>query len=287
MGIKKVFCLFMVGIFAFFASPVAEAGSSLDKILKVKKLVVGTSPEYPPLSYKKGNEIVGFEPTLAKIIAHSMGVELQLVEMEFHDLLPALKEGKLDMVLSAVTMTQGRNLHVAFVGPYLTSGQNILASREKVENIHHINDMNRPDFTLAVNKGTTGEATARAVLSKAKIIVKDNLTEALQLLLDGKADAIMADDPYIRVMELKHRGKGLASSTKPFTFEPFGIAIPGEDSLYLNWLQNFMLTMERSGRLQTLVTTWYSMLPAQMNYKPGARHQDDEITVMPRKSSAF
>lgn len=258
---------FFVVITLIFTSPNPTlAGEALDNIVDRGELVVGTSPEYPPLSFKdKDGSVVGFEPTLARIIAGSMGVKLKIVEMNFHDLLPALHDGKLDMVLSAVTMTPGRNMHVAFVGPYLTSGQNILAHEDKVRGITNITDMNNPDFTLAVNKGTTGEATAKDVLPKANIKVENTLTDALQLVLDGKADAVMADDPYLRVMALKYKGQGLTTSEVPFTFEPFGIAIPANDSLYINWLRNFMLTLEGSGRLEALVKTWYGTIPRQMS----------------------
>ena len=105
----------------------------LDGIVQKGELVVGTAASMPPLNMttKKG-EIIGFEIDLARMMASAMGVKLRVEPMEFSKLLPALENGKVDMVLSGMTITPARNLKVAFVGPYFISGKAFLTKIETI-----------------------------------------------------------------------------------------------------------------------------------------------------------
>ena len=96
----------------------------LDRIQQRGELVVGTAGSMPPLNMTtKDGRVIGIEPDLARYMASSMGVKLRIETMHFHELLPALEAGKVDMVLSGMTITGRRNLKAAFVGPYFISGK--------------------------------------------------------------------------------------------------------------------------------------------------------------------
>ena len=126
----------------------------LDRIQEKKELVVGTAASMPPLNMTtKDGQIIGMEMDLARFFASGMEVKLTLKPMNFNDLLPALEAGQVDMVLSGMTMTPGRNLKVAFVGPYFASGKSILAKMVNVGSIDEIAKMNNPDKVLVALKG--------------------------------------------------------------------------------------------------------------------------------------
>jgi polar amino acid transport system substrate-binding protein len=95
----------------------ASAGSALDRIIKKGELAVGTSGTQPPMSAtnKKG-ELMGMDVDISKAMADAMGVKLKFVPIPFAELLPALEAGKVDMVLSGMTITPERNRKAAFVG---------------------------------------------------------------------------------------------------------------------------------------------------------------------------
>ena len=96
----------------------------IDRILAKKELVVGTAATMPPLNMTtKDGKIIGYEPDLAAIFADAMGVKLTMKPMRFSDLLPALQAGKVDMILSGMTMTPKRNLTVAFCRALFPLGQ--------------------------------------------------------------------------------------------------------------------------------------------------------------------
>ena len=118
---------------AFSLVTAAAAGTSLDRILQKGELVVGITGTQPPLNATtKDGKIIGFDADIAAAIAMNMGVKVKFSKMQFSELLPALEAGKVDMVLSGMTMTLSRNLKVAFVGPYYISGKGILTKAKTI-----------------------------------------------------------------------------------------------------------------------------------------------------------
>ncbi|MGD8228491.1 MAG: transporter substrate-binding domain-containing protein, partial [Desulfobacteraceae bacterium] len=103
----------------------------INRIQQKGELVVGTAGSMPPFNMTtKEGKIIGFEPDLAEYLAGSMGVKLRLETMPFADLIPALETGKVDMVMSSMTMLTERNMKVAFVGPYFISGKSLLTKTQ-------------------------------------------------------------------------------------------------------------------------------------------------------------
>ena len=236
----------------------AMAGQVLDRIIKKGELTVGMSTDFPPLHVKdKDGQIIGLDADLAKAIAMAMGVKPKIVTMRFYDLLPALQAGKVDMVISGMTITPERNLKVAFVGPYFISGQAILAKHETVLKLNQKKDVESLEFNLAVPKGSTSEAIAKAILPRASIIVTETMGQGLDMVITGKADALMADKPYCVVASFRNKDKNLEVS-ETFTYEPLGIALSGDDSHLINWMENFLMAIQGNGTLEKLTKFWFT-----------------------------
>jgi polar amino acid transport system substrate-binding protein len=92
----------------------------------------------------KDGKVIGFEMDLAKFMANAMGVELKLKRMEFSKLVSALEDGRVDMILSGMTITPKRNLKIAFVGPYFISGKAFLTKVETIANAKDLVEVNSP-----------------------------------------------------------------------------------------------------------------------------------------------
>jgi len=236
-------------------SPVAPV---FDRILKKGELVVGTAGSMPPFNMTTmDGKVIGFEADLAGYIADAMGVKLRLELMPFSELLPALEAGKVHMILSSMTMTPERNLRVAFVGPYFISGKAVLTKIETIASIKDFSEIDHPKITLAAIKGSTSQAFVEEVLPKAKLVTTKDYDEAVQMVIQGKVHAMVADYPICVISVFRYPGKGLLSVVDPFTYEPIGIAVPPNDPLLVNWLQNFLDTLEGSGELEKLKADWF------------------------------
>ena len=230
----------------------------LDRIVQRGELVVGTSGEQPPLTVKtKEGKIIGLDADLARYMANAMGVGLRFEVMPFPELLPALETGKVDMILSGLTITPKRNLKVAFVGPYYISGKGILTKMQKVASLKEASGMNTPDFTLAALKDSTSQLFAEKLIPRAKLVTPNSLDEAVELVIQGKVDALVADYPVCAVSAFRYRGKGLAAGEVRFTVEPLGIALPANDPLLVNWVENFLRMLQGTGGLAKLEQRWF------------------------------
>jgi polar amino acid transport system substrate-binding protein len=251
---KMTMVLFLLMCFVSFAS----AGPTIDSILKKKELVVGTSANLPPMAFKaKDGNPKGFDIDLSRIIAAAMKVRLRVEMMPFDQLIPALESGKIDMILSCMTITPERNLRVVYVGPYFMSGQSILTTKDIAININGLDDINNPAFSIAVPKGTTTEKIAKIVLPKAKLVVAGSTEDTLDLLRKKKVKALMADYPYTSVTSFKYKDKGFVANP-PFNAEPIGIAIRQDDPLLTNFLQNMLITLKGGGVLDEMTKRWFT-----------------------------
>jgi polar amino acid transport system substrate-binding protein len=257
MGVAVAVVMMVLGSQLFAAGKNLSSSPVLNKILSNKELVVGTAAGMPPLNMKtKDGKIIGLEVDLANDIATAMGVKLTLKTMPFNDLLPALEGGKVDMVLSGMTMNPTRNLKVAFAGPYFDSGKSLLAKLENVQSINSMEKMNNPDKTLVALKGSTSQLFAENALPKAKLVLAEDYDQAVAMIRNDKAIAMVADFPICAVSILRYPEAKLGMSDKPFTYEPIGIALPPTDTLMINWVQNFLNAMDRIGGLKKIEDRW-------------------------------
>jgi polar amino acid transport system substrate-binding protein len=239
-------------VFAAGTSPV------LDRIQEKKELVVGTAASMPPLNMTtKEGQIIGVEMDLARYFAGGMDVKLTVKSMQFNELLPALEAGQVDMILSGMTMTPARNLKVAFVGPYFASGKSILAKMVNVGSIDEIAKMNNPDKVLVALKGSTSQMFVEKVIPKAKLALADDYDQAVTMVRNDKAVAMVADYPICMVSVFRYPDAKLGTLERPISYEPIGVALPAGDPLLVNWVQNFLQTLEKSGEMKMLLEKWF------------------------------
>jgi polar amino acid transport system substrate-binding protein len=160
------------------------------------------------------------------------------------------------MIISSMTMTLERNLKVAFIGPYYISGKGILTKAANIETMQKTEGLNNPDFKVAALKNSTSQSFVEQAAPKAEVIATISYDEAIDMLLQDKVNAVVADYPYCAFTAFRFQEKGLVAGQSKFTIEPLGIAIP-EDALLINWLSNFLNMLEASGQLKRFAEKWF------------------------------
>ncbi len=242
------------------AAAVGEAGSpGLSRIVKSGVLRVGMSGGQPPLNVRnKQGQIIGLEADLAEILANAIGVKAKLVAKPFSQLLPALEAGEVDLVMSGLTITPERNLRFAFVGPYFVSGKAILTQSKALAKADEASDIDDPGIKLAALEGSTSQDFVQAFVPKAELVTTKDYDEAVDLVIQSKVDALVADYPICVLSVFRHPGKGLATLVSPLTVEPIGVALPPDDPLLVNLIQNYFNLLEGTGTLERLKEKWFS-----------------------------
>lgn len=239
------------------SGPRTSPDAHLQHILDRGELRVGVTADQPPLNMRDRNgDVVGFEIDIVQALAHAMGLELRLVVQPFADLLPGLERGETDLVISGLTMTPERNARVAFAGPYYISGMSVLSRAKEIVDVEDPVALDVGGRRYAALAGTTSEKFVRDILPKATLLSAPDYEAAVQMVIDGRADALLADSLVCSLATWRHPDAGLRAMATPFTVEPLGIAIPPDAPLLLNLVDNYVDTLEYTGLLASFKAKW-------------------------------
>jgi len=232
--------------------------STLDRIARRGILRVGSAADMPPLNMlNKAGVPMGLDVDLARDIAAAMGVRLKMVIKPFPELLPALRAGDVDMVISGMVITPERNMKAAFVGPYLVSGITLLTPFKSPVADADIANLNAEAFAYAALKNSAAASLVRQMMPKARLMTVNSYPAAVDLVLAGKADAMVADYRVCVLALLRHPNQGLVSRVTPLTYAPLGIALPKGDAQTINWVTNFLENLRESNGLVKLKAKWF------------------------------
>ena len=156
------------------------------------KLIVGMELTYPPFEMTDERGIPsGAGVEMAKALAQYLGKEIDIENIPFEGLIPALKTGKIDLIVSSMTKTEEREKSIDFSDPYANTGLSLLVAKDSP--IKGIEDLKRKGVVIAVKKGTTSHIYATEHLSEASLLVEEKEDTCVLEVIQGKADALMYD----------------------------------------------------------------------------------------------
>jgi His/Glu/Gln/Arg/opine family amino acid ABC transporter permease subunit len=165
---------------------------------KRDRLIIATDATYPPFEFKERGVLKGFDIDLGNALGKEMGVQIVWLPMKWDGVIPALDSGKVDLIMSGVTVNEERKRSHAFTRPYFLSGQAI-ARRKGNAHIAGIADLLAPGRTVAVQKLTTGqEAVEKQGMPADRIKRFSTLQDALLDVRNGRSDAVVGDLPALR-----------------------------------------------------------------------------------------
>lgn len=226
--------------------------SNLDRILESGVLVVGTTADYRPFTYREGGELKGYDVDLARLIARELGVQINFVDTTWSQLVPDLRDRKFQLAVGGITRTLSRQTRVGFTEPVLIIGKCPLVRRSDRERYQDLESIDQPGVTVAVNPGGTNEKFVRKHIKQARILlVEDNLAIP-SFIAGGRADVMLTDN--VEAVEAARKDPTLVavSPDKPLSTETLGLMTERDDQAFLNWLNLFLSQAEADGRLPKL-----------------------------------
>jgi len=239
------------------AAAAPAGGHRVQQIVASGTLRVGLSGDQPPFNMTaRDGRIIGFEVDVVRKLGEAMGLAVALVQKPFEDLLPALERGEVDLVMSGVTITAERNARVAFVGPYFVSGKSLLTRSPEIANVGSFAALDVPGRTYVALAGSTSEALAREQLPRAEVVTTADYESGIERVRAGRVDAMIADFAICQVTVWREPHAGLLTIETPLTAEPLGIALPPDDPLLVNLVDNHLRTLEWTGVLTQLKARW-------------------------------
>lgn len=257
--LKPLFVALVILLAVVGVPVVAAQGGALDRVQERGELVLGTSGNMPTMSMvDSSGKVSGFDIDMARLMADSLGVKLEVRLLPFGDLLGALAAGEVDVVISNVTITPKRNLRVAFVGPYLESGKCVVTKNETLARADEASiDLNTPETRLAVLKSSTSEDFARELFPNVTLVPIESYASAAKLVADGEASGLLTDYPICLSTLKQNPDAGFVSLFSLLTYEPIGIALPPGDAQFINWTENFLRRLDGTDTLKALSQRWF------------------------------
>lgn len=174
------------------AAPEAPEKTLWEQIQEAGVITVGNSPDYEPYEFEDGQgNVIGFDIDLLGLICDELGVEYQLVAMNFDNIITAVQNGQVNIGMSGFSVTPERMEQVDFTVPYLSSAQAVVVNPDS--DIKTLEDLTGKKITAGM--GTTGELAAQENIADAEVIGLDNYAAAFLQLKNRGADAAVADLP--------------------------------------------------------------------------------------------
>jgi arginine/lysine/histidine transporter system substrate-binding protein len=259
---KKWFSIFLssillIGLLA--ACGTAENGAENTNGSEDKKVLkMGTSADYAPFEYidtAKGDEIVGFDIDLAKMITEELGYEFEIVDMDFAGLIPALQAGKVDFVLAGMTPTEERKQNVDFSDVYYVAKNMIVAKKDS--GIKTVEDLKGKTVGVQTGSIQEGEAKELAKTIDMKIESRNRIPELIQEIQAGRFDAAIIEDTVAKGYIKNSNGK-LEGNTIPTNEEEAGSAIAFPKGSELTEEFNKVLKEKlENGEVEKLIKKWF------------------------------
>ena len=190
----------------------ADQNAAADDTLKTVeagKLIMATNAAFPPYEYIEGNDIVGIDAEIAGAIAAKLGLELEIVDMEFDSIIESVKGGKADIGLAGMTVTDERMEDVDFTVSYATGVQVVIVAEDSA--ITSVDDLfaEGASTIIGVQRNTTGDLYTTWDLEEKGLATIDRYSkgaDAIQALKVGKVDCVVIDNEPAKAFVAENEG---------------------------------------------------------------------------------
>ena len=231
----------------------AACGSSKDSdsnksSCKAGTLTMGTNASFPPYEYVDDNgNIVGIDAEIAQAIADKLGMKLEIKDMEFESLVPAVKAKSIDLALAGMTVTDERKQSVNFSDSYST-GVQVVIVKENSE-IKTVDDLKGKK--IGVQAGTTSDTYCTDDFGEENVKQFSNGSLAVAALANGQVDCVVIDNEPAK--NYVAANSGLKILDTEYVTEDYAIAISKDNDELLKKVNNALKELKEDGTVDKIV----------------------------------
>jgi polar amino acid transport system substrate-binding protein len=220
-----------------------------------KELIVGMEMAFPPFEMlDSSGQPAGVSVDMARAMGRYLNRPIRFENIPFDGLIPSLKTGKIDVIISSMTVTEDRKKSIDFSDPYLKMGLAILAAKNS--DIQSINDVDKPGRNVVVKKGTTGDIYAIQHFKNVNLLVLNDESACAIEVAQGKADCFIYDQ--ISVFENWKRYETTTRAIlQPFTQEEWAMGIKKGNDALRTQINAFLKEFKDSGGFDALGNKYF------------------------------
>lgn len=230
-----------------------------EKPAAVKVLKVGMDAAYPPFGSQdiKTKEYVGFDVDIIKAIGKEEGFDVNIQNLAFDGLIPALKTNNIDVAINDITITEDRAKSVDFSKRYYIAGLGVVVKKDNTT-IKTAKDLEGK--RLGVSIGSTGEEAARKI-AKAQVKVFNQLNEAFLELKNNGVDAVINDIPTNEYYANTTGRNDVKTIEVALTTEDLGIAVKKDNKELLTKINSGLAKIKKNGEFTKIYQKWFGKEP--------------------------
>ena len=226
----------------------AEAAPAALTTVTAGKLTMSTNAAFPPYEMTTDSgDFEGIDIEVADAIAKKLGLELQVDDMDFDAALLAAQNGKSDIVMAGVTVTDERQKVMDFSDTYAEGIQSIIVPEDS--DIASADDLTGK--AIGTQRGTTGYIYCTDDFGEDNVIAYDDGLTAVQALNNGQVDAVVIDNAPAK--EFVEANPGLKILDTAYAQEDYAIGVAKGNTELLNAINGALEELEADGTLQAIV----------------------------------
>ena len=243
------------------SAPAASAEAPELKTVEAGKLIMSTNAQFPPYEMVADNgSFEGIDVEVAQAIADKLGLELVIDDMDFDAALLAAQQGKSDMVMAGVTVTEERQKVMDFSDSYATGVQVVIVKEDSP--IASVDDLSNAEM-IGCQKATTGyiycsDTVENGGYGEDHVTAYDDGATAVQALVNGQVDAVVIDNAPAQ--EYVKANPGLKILDTEFTNEDYAIGMAKGNTALLEAINGALAELTADGTLQAIVDKY---IPAE------------------------
>ena len=230
-------------------------GTDTAKTDDANKLKVGSTIDFAPFEFQDETqkEYQGFDMDLIRAIGKEMGKEVEINNIGFDGLIPALEAKNVDVIISGMTITEERKGKVAFSEPYYKSGLTMVVTEDN-NDIKTFKDLEGKK--IAVQIGTTSSTEAKKI-ANAEVKEYNTPADCFMELKTGGAEAVINDRPVNDYAIQKEAITGLKILPEILTAEDYGIAIAKDNFEMQKAINDSLQKLKDNGEYDKIFAKWF------------------------------
>lgn len=237
------------------AAPSAEAsepaqGGAAFTTVEEGKLTMSTNAAFPPYEMTTDSgDFEGIDVEIAAAIAEKLGLELDILDTDFDSALLAVNQGKSDMVMAGVSVTDDRLLVMDFSDTYATGIQVVIVKEGSDVTLDNLGEK-----MIGVQKGTTGWQYCTDDYGEEHVTAYDNGLTAVQALVSGKVDCVVIDNAPAQ--EFVKANDGLTILDTEYANEDYSIGVDKGNAALLDAINGALKELIADGTVQRIIDTY-------------------------------
>ena len=233
----------------------AVAGDTLADVKAKGVLVAGVKDSTPPFGYidESSRQIVGYDIDFIQALAQKLGVKVELKPVTSASRMPQLQEGHIDIIAATMTKNAERAKVIDFSHAYFVTGQKFIARKGAIKSLKDLEGKK-----IGTAKGSTSEQNVAKAIPTATVLSFDDYPQAFLALQQGKVIAITTDEAILAGILAKSPNKNdFEIPEVQISDEPYGLGMRKDDTNLVNFVNQTILDMEKSGEAKAIFEKWF------------------------------